>query len=256
MAYTRRMKQVKRRASVKRRGVRYVKRRMGAFGMYRGTRGIAALRGAARSYGNPGRYLNPFPNTKLVRHKYVDGFSMPAAGGPGLASVYQFRANCVVDPDLTGTGHQPLFRDEMAAQYKFYTVLSSRIRITMPETNAQENHYLLWVDDDTTVPNNANDACEQHGSSNSLQRLDRLRTPHILRASLDVARWSKTTRSALLADDLHKTAAAVVPAVAATKYYSLCAYPLLASTTITAIPCKVEIFYTVLWREPVDHTGS
>lgn len=222
---------------------------MGAFGMYRGTRGMGALRLASRR-------LNPFPNTKLVRHKYCDTITIPAGGAIGAASVYQFVANNIYDPDYTGVGHQPLFHDEMAAQYKYYTVLTSSIKVTFAGTNAQEANFLLWVDDDLFVPTNPNDAMEQHASTFSLNRLDRRSNTLQLRASLDVARWNKTSRAGLLADDMHKTSRNSSPDAASRKYYQIYVAPLSSSVTLSAIPCKVELFYTVLWREPVDHTGS
>jgi hypothetical protein len=44
-------------------------------------------------------------------------------GGLGAAAVYQFRANSIFDPDLTGVGHQPLASDEWGAFYNKYRVL-------------------------------------------------------------------------------------------------------------------------------------
>jgi len=34
-----------------------------------------------------------------------------------------FRMNSIFDPDYTGTGHQPFFRDMWASQYDYYTVI-------------------------------------------------------------------------------------------------------------------------------------
>ena len=224
--------------------------------MYRSTRGMTALRAAARMYARPARSLNPFPNNKLVRHKYCDTVTIPAGTGAGVPTIYQFRANSIYDPDYTGVGHQPLFHDEMAAQYKYYTVMSSRIKVTFPGTNAQEANYIIWVDDDSFVPMNVNDAQEQHRSSYSLHRLDRRKSPLILKASFDAARWNKTTRSALLSDDMKKVPKGQNPDGTEVKYYQVYVAPLVGTVTMNAIPVKVELYYTCMWREPVDHTGS
>lgn len=41
-----------------------------------------------------------------------------------------FRANSIFDPDATGTGHQPLSRDEYASLYENYTVLGAKCTAT------------------------------------------------------------------------------------------------------------------------------
>jgi len=252
MAVTRRSRRTTRRTTRSRkRGSSTTTRRAGAFGMYRGTSGMSTLRLAARRYRAA---LNPFPNTKLVRHKYVDTISIPAGGGAGLASIYQFRANSMYDPDFTGVGHQPLFRDEMATQYKYYTVLKSTIRVSFAGTNGQELNFLLWCDDDSTAPTNPNDALEQHRGS--LDRLDRRYSPKVLTGFFDAAKWNKTTRSALLADDMHKTAQSGNPDSSITKFYQIYVAPLAASVTLTSLVAKVEMSFLTLWREPNDHVGS
>jgi len=62
----------------------------------------------------------PFPETKLVKHKYFGIVDVPAAAASGLTTQYVFRAHSTYDPDYTGTGHQPMYRDEMAAIYNRY----------------------------------------------------------------------------------------------------------------------------------------
>lgn len=47
----------------------------------------------------------------------------------GAASVQQFRGNSVFDPDLTGTGHQPMGFDQWSAFYGHYRVSGSSLRI-------------------------------------------------------------------------------------------------------------------------------
>lgn len=239
---------------------KYQTRRAGAFGMLRGTRNVARVRSVARRYGRGtiSRSLNPFPNTKLVRHKYVDTVSIPAGGGTGLPVVYQFRTNSVYDPDYIQTlgGHQPLFHDEMAAQYKYYTVLHSKIMVTTGVTNNQDLNILLWVDDDTTVPTNPNDALEQHSSRNATVKISQRTRPLVKVASWNCARWNKTTKAAILGDDMHKVARNTNPDNTITKYFTYYVAPLSSGTTITSFPVKVELVYYTLWREPVDHVGS
>jgi hypothetical protein len=69
--------------------------------------------------GIPHLYNNHF----TVKLTYADTFnySITPSGG-GARQI--FRANSIFDPDYTGVGHQPLFRDMWASQYNFYTVLA------------------------------------------------------------------------------------------------------------------------------------
>lgn len=68
-----------------------------------------------------------FPNKVMVRLKYVDNleFTSPT----GSVALYRFSANGLYDPNITGTGHQPMYFDEYMALYNQYVVLGSKITV-------------------------------------------------------------------------------------------------------------------------------
>lgn len=72
--------------------------------------------------------------TKILKDKtvakvrYVDVISIDA-GAAAIAS-HVFGANNIFDPDVTGTGHQPLMHDEYSLLYGKYRVLSSTCKVT------------------------------------------------------------------------------------------------------------------------------
>ncbi len=68
-----------------------------------------------------------FPNSMLMRHKYVSGHSSGNIGNISYSRI--FRLNSLFDPDLTGVGHQPYYRDEMTALYHKYTVFGCMVVI-------------------------------------------------------------------------------------------------------------------------------
>lgn len=71
--------------------------------------------------------LGGFPNSLMVRLKYVQTFSLnPAAGA---IAVQNFRANSLYDPDSTGVGHQPSNYDRLTAIYDRYTVVGAKIKV-------------------------------------------------------------------------------------------------------------------------------
>lgn len=256
MAYTRR-----KRYTPKRRGYKVtagsrstVTRRAGP---YRSTRSMVSLRSAARGLIAPQRTIrfSPFPNTKIVRHKYCDVITLPAGAAAGFPSYYQFRANSMFDPDYTGTGHQPMFRDEMAAQYKSYTVLKSYIRITFPPELDTPQTIQLWVDDDDSVPSSINNAQEQHRMYQCV-KLDKRNGPLVIKGFYDAAKWNRTTMKGLMADDNQKVSVSGNPDVGAVKYFTVYTAPHNTSNTLAAQKVHVEMLFLTMWREPQDHGGS
>lgn len=69
-----------------------------------------------------------FPTNKVVKMRYVSSISLADAAG-GVLVKNHFRANGIYDPDYTGTGHQPLGRDQWATFYNEYVVLGSKITV-------------------------------------------------------------------------------------------------------------------------------
>jgi len=77
--------------------------------------------------------LGNFPNSKTVALRYVDTISLN--GGAGSSAVQVFRVNNIFDPDYTGTGHQPMYRDNYAALYSKYRVNYATITMVALDTH-------------------------------------------------------------------------------------------------------------------------
>lgn len=67
-----------------------------------------------------------FPERIRATLRYCDVVS-PTSAALGN---YVFSANGCYDPDITGTGHQPLYFDQYMAVYDHYLVVRSAIRVT------------------------------------------------------------------------------------------------------------------------------
>jgi len=198
------------------------------------------------------RALNPFPKTKLVRHIYEEDVIHPAGAAPGFISQYTFRANGTFDPNSTGIGHQPMYRDEYAALYKFYTVIASFINVTF-DYAAGFNHHLIRVDiDGTSAGLGVSEIVEQNPSTSS-ENVQRVK-PLTLKKSYDAKRYYKTTLSGLMADDLKKTAVTADPAEVV--YFNIVRAPIDPALTLARCPIRVRIVYIVMWREVRDAIGS
>jgi len=75
---------------------------------------------------------------------------------PGTAAItsHVFRVNSIFDPDLTGTGHQPLLHDEYDGIYSEYRVLKCIAKVTpIASTNAVQlpSFWGCFIDSDSTL---------------------------------------------------------------------------------------------------------
>ena len=69
-----------------------------------------------------------YNNNYTVRLTYCDTY-LEEVSYANSAAIQVWRMNSIFDPDFTGVGHQPLFRDMWASQYDFYTVLACEYEI-------------------------------------------------------------------------------------------------------------------------------
>lgn len=104
-----------------------------------------------------------FPKKMTITHTYVENLTVSTTSGS--QANYVFRCNGMYDPNQTGTGHQPLYFDQMSALYNHYVVIGSKIEVRFTHA-AQTNlaqHVMLRIDDDATVPTNTQETMEQNG---------------------------------------------------------------------------------------------
>lgn len=67
----------------------------------------------------------PLPSTITVPMRYVEFFALDAP--IGTPTYHTFSANGLYDPNVTGTGHQPMGFDQMMTLYNHYEVIGSKI---------------------------------------------------------------------------------------------------------------------------------
>lgn len=81
-----------------------------------------------------------FSAQQMVKLNYVETISLNPA--TGLVADYVFSANGMYDPNITGTGHQPLGFDQWMTFYDHYTVIGAKISATWHsagDTNTSQN---------------------------------------------------------------------------------------------------------------------
>lgn len=102
-----------------------------------------------------------FPKELRMKHRYVQNGAFSSLNGAVHFNTYS--CNGMYDPDITGTGHQPMFFDQLTAIYNHYTVLSSKITIqASPRTsNTLPVAVGVYLNDDSSVPySELNSLCE------------------------------------------------------------------------------------------------
>jgi len=104
-----------------------------------------------------------FPDSITTQLRYFEEFNLTSTTG-GISS-YLWRANSIYDPNYSGTGHQPLYRDEFALIYDHYTVIASKIIVRWMNASTSPFIVSLGLDDDTTPTTNAYTKAEMNHST-------------------------------------------------------------------------------------------
>lgn len=80
-----------------------------------------------------------YDNEKIVVLPYAV-YNTKVLTGVSTSGYQQFKVNSTYDPDLTGTGTQPLGRDTWAGVYNYYKVLEAHVKVRVYEnTNITTN---------------------------------------------------------------------------------------------------------------------
>lgn len=161
-----------------------------------------------RKFYRKSRFARPLTSTSglpgnyPMRMRYADvlNITVPAYGVPVL---HQFNLNSIYDPDRTGAGHQPYFRDQMAQFYDFYKVRSCNFKFVL--TTIENRHYVVSVrpDDNVTIVSNLTLEMERPGATNIL--FTEVAKPTKFSKRYDIASILKSKRKEYLEDDTYKT---------------------------------------------------
>jgi hypothetical protein len=100
-----------------------------------------------------------FPHAMVSQLRYCDTLTMTSTAGS--FAKYVFRWNSTFDPDLTGTGHQPLFRDTYASLYDQYAVTDAWFEVQF--INNTISPFLVGCvnEDSSNTPSTVNAVMEQ-----------------------------------------------------------------------------------------------
>lgn len=204
------------------------------------------------------RYRTPlFPPRFKKNLVYVET-GLTVTGTTGLVGNYFFSANGMFDPNVTGTGHQPMGFDQMMLMYEQYTVTSSKITVTYINGSGAGVYadVGLYLSPDTTSITNPSQLMENGFFVwKPLNPINVQGSIGKLNLTCNVATYfarAEYKRELLQDPELHGTAAAnPVEQV----YFTVCAFDGAGGNTVT-ISFTVEIEYEVMFSEPRKLTQS
>jgi len=116
------------------------------------TRAERQPRPMSGSVANPILTVRQIPLFGLRTRKRMQYFeSVAVTGTASQVYTYIYSANGVYDPNITGTGHNPMGFDQMMLFYNHYTVMGSKIRVVYQNTGTVDTHVGLSVSGSTSA---------------------------------------------------------------------------------------------------------
>jgi hypothetical protein len=93
-----------------------------------------------------------FPISTLRTGQVYFESAVSLTGAAGIQSSYVFSANGAYDPNITGTGHQPMGFDQMMSLYEQYVVVRASIKALFVSNTQAPTRVGIVVAPDTSVP--------------------------------------------------------------------------------------------------------
>lgn len=144
-------------------------------------------------------FLPVFPNITTRRLRYAE---RGAAGSTsGVVGTYVFTLSGLYDPNISGTGHQPMGFDEIMPFYEHYHVLRADVHVTFEIEGNGKGFVALKITPDTSVPADPLTLIEE--GRNVVDYIDATASANaskVLRASVNVPGVMGLTRRNFLAD--------------------------------------------------------
>lgn len=89
------------------------------------------------------------PDRLVNKLRYSDQFGISISSGVGF---HVFSANGLFDVDITGVGHQPLVFDQMMGLYDHYTVINSKLKLSLMNGTSSVGLATVALNDDSSTP--------------------------------------------------------------------------------------------------------
>lgn len=197
-----------------------------------------------------------FPIAKEVRGMIYYDYAKTLSGGVGSVPTNYYSCNGLYDPDVTGTGHQPMGFDQMMALYEQFTVIRSHIKVTFASAG-EHARVGIYLNPDTTSPG------LPRLVENGLITMDKVTGPSsssgqhsyaTLEIACNVPKYFGRTKEALIADPQMYGTIAANPGEQV--YFGVCAWAGFDASADVTIGYDVVITYDAVFWEPKKLTSS
>ncbi len=211
----------------------------------------SASKGAAKPTTlGPSRIVNGFPLTLKTTLKYKEAVLLDPSAGQ--FKTYLFKTNDLYDPNYTGTGHQPMGYDQLAAIYSHYVVTNSRIKVTQITAPANPSVWGVLVSDNNGSSGPWPAVCEQPGQCVSFMAP----TQGTVNAMSVSQKWSLKANAGV-SDPMDSAYAGVVGSSPTdAQYYILFLQAMDQSTDLAAQWYLVEIEYDAMFAVKNEMSSS
>lgn len=188
-----------------------------------------------------------FPKRVVSTLKYVGQAELTSTAG--AVGVYRYSCNGLYDPNITGTGHQPMYFDNLMSIYDHYTVIGSKCTVRfLPATTTQTAGVCaVFINDDTSLTVNSVLAAAEQTSGTRTQLINGNQGQSVTL----VRTWSakQTFGGSVLGNDNLQGTSSANPTEQS--YYDIC-YQDLAPATTSKVQFVIELEYTAVFDELKD----
>lgn len=184
------------------------------------------------------------PERMMMSHRYVDKIAIGSVSG-ALGS-YTFAANGMYDPDITGTGHQPIWFDQIGSYYNHYCVVGSKITVALANPVTGLIRVALVTDDNNSTSGytGIESVSEQFSGTKILQLTPESGTKYLSRTFSLAKKFGK----GLASESRFIGNAGANPTELS--YYII--YNQADGGSTVSAYCTVTIEYTAIWSELKD----
>lgn len=195
-------------------------------------------------------YASGVPPLRRTSQLYCDVLGMTST--TGILQRYVFHANGIYDPDITGGGHQPMGRDNMALLYNHYVVESSSIEVE-------------WLSaTDASAPSTVGvhlspDSVASYSTTSAYEEANKGQFKLIADMNKSITTRSRYNAKSFfnisdIKDNYDRLGATTGANPGEGAYYHLMVQTAAAGTE--GVYFRVKIRYNVVWSEPLDITQS
>lgn len=186
-----------------------------------------------------------FPKRVVCTLKYAGYRDLTSS--TGLHNTYRFSCNGLYDPDITGTGHQPMYFDNLLSIYDHYTVIGSKMVLKVVPKSATQGPGAIgiFVNDSTSqTMQQVGNVFEQSSGTET-----RLLAPGQSNPLYIVKTWSakQTFGGSILGNDNLQGTATTNPTEQS--YFDIVYQDLSTSPTSATVQLFIELEFTAVFDE-------